>query len=99
LPNVPRPAPSKCSKKKSGAKSDRAQLRKAIAALAEGDTLIVTRLDRLAWSARDLLNLLALITDKGGDLNRSVMNGPTPQPCTAGSCLQCLVAWLSLSVS
>ena len=32
----------------SGAKSDRAQLRRAIAALGESDTLLVTRLDRLA---------------------------------------------------
>jgi DNA invertase Pin-like site-specific DNA recombinase len=48
----------------SGAKSDRTQLRKAIGALAKGDALIVTRLDRLAGSTRDLLNILATITDK-----------------------------------
>jgi DNA invertase Pin-like site-specific DNA recombinase len=34
----------------SGAKTDRAQLRKAIAALHAGDVLMVTRLDRLARS-------------------------------------------------
>jgi DNA invertase Pin-like site-specific DNA recombinase len=51
--------------KVSGAKSDRTQLKKAIAALAERDTLIVTRLDRLARSTRDLLNILANIADKG----------------------------------
>jgi DNA invertase Pin-like site-specific DNA recombinase len=51
--------------KVSGAKSDRTQLKKAIAALAEGDALIVTRLDRLARSTRDLLNILANISDKG----------------------------------
>jgi DNA invertase Pin-like site-specific DNA recombinase len=67
--------------KVSGAKSDRTQLKKAIAALTEGDTLIVTRLDRLARSTRDLLNILAMIADKGArDSNRLVMNGPTPQP-------------------
>jgi len=48
----------------SGAKTDRAQLRKAIAALAAGDVLMVTRLDRLARSTRDLLNTLAAITGK-----------------------------------
>ena len=48
----------------SGAKTDRAQLRKAIAALHAGDVLMVTRLDRLARSTRDLLNTLATITGK-----------------------------------
>jgi DNA invertase Pin-like site-specific DNA recombinase len=46
----------------SGAKTDRAQLRKAIAALQAGDVLMVTRLVRLARSTRDLLNTLAAIT-------------------------------------
>jgi DNA invertase Pin-like site-specific DNA recombinase len=46
----------------SGAKTDRVQLRKAIAALQAGDVLMVTRLDRLARSTRDLLNTLAAIT-------------------------------------
>src|SRR5215471_7610666 len=48
----------------SGAKTDRAQLRKAIAALGAGDVLMVTRLDRLARSTRELLNTLATITGK-----------------------------------
>ena len=38
---------------------------KAIAALQAGDVLLVTRLDRLARSTRDLLNVLATIGDKG----------------------------------
>ena len=46
------------SEKLSGARFDRSQLRKAIAALGKGDVLIITRLDRLARSTRDLLNLL-----------------------------------------
>jgi DNA invertase Pin-like site-specific DNA recombinase len=48
----------------SGAKTDRIQLRKAIAALSAGDVLMVTRLDRLARSTRDLLNTLAAVTDR-----------------------------------
>lgn len=48
----------------SGAKTDREQLRKAIAALDVGDALMVTRLDRFARSTRDLLNNLAAITEK-----------------------------------
>jgi len=47
----------------SGAKTDRAELRKVLAKLDEGDVLMVTRLDRLARSTRDLLNTLAAITD------------------------------------
>jgi DNA invertase Pin-like site-specific DNA recombinase len=53
------------SEKMSGARSDRPQLAKAIHALAAGDTLIVTRLDRLARSTRDLLNVLATIGEHG----------------------------------
>ncbi len=48
----------------SGGKTDRAQLRKALAQIDAGDVLMVTRLDRLARSARDLLNTLATITDR-----------------------------------
>lgn len=48
----------------SGAKTDRAQLRKALAQLDADDVLMVTRLDRLARSTRDLLNTLATITDR-----------------------------------
>lgn len=49
----------------SGAKADRTQLKRAIASLGVGDVLVVTRLDRLARSTRDLLNVLAGLTEKG----------------------------------
>jgi DNA invertase Pin-like site-specific DNA recombinase len=48
----------------SGAKTDRNQLRRALDHLAAGDVLMVTRLDRLARSTRDLLNTLATITGR-----------------------------------
>ena len=48
----------------SGAKTNRAQLRRLIDQLEAGDVLMVTRLDRLARSTRDLLNALAAITDR-----------------------------------
>src|SRR4051794_26340075 len=48
----------------SGAKTDRAQLRRALAKLDSGDVLMVTRLDRLARSTRDLLNTLAVVTER-----------------------------------
>jgi DNA invertase Pin-like site-specific DNA recombinase len=48
----------------SGAKTDRAQLRRVIETLQPGDVLMVTRLDRLARSTRELLNTLAAITGR-----------------------------------
>jgi DNA invertase Pin-like site-specific DNA recombinase len=48
-----------------GAKSDRAELAHALRELADGDLLMVTRLDRLARSTRDLLNILAQIGERG----------------------------------
>jgi DNA invertase Pin-like site-specific DNA recombinase len=51
------------SEKESGAKTDRMALARAIRSLSPMDCLIVTRLDRLARSTRDLLNVLAQISD------------------------------------
>jgi DNA invertase Pin-like site-specific DNA recombinase len=51
--------------KASGAKTDRRELARALRELGEGDTLLVTRLDRLARSTRDLLNILAKIAERG----------------------------------
>lgn len=48
----------------SGAKTDRAQLRRMLAALQPDDIIMVTRLDRLARSTHDLLNVLATVTEK-----------------------------------
>lgn len=49
----------------SGAKSDRRELARALKALGDGDTLLVTRLDRLARSTRDLLNTLDAVAKAG----------------------------------
>jgi DNA invertase Pin-like site-specific DNA recombinase len=58
---------AKCSKifqeKVSGARSDRVQLVRLLKVLQAGDLVIVTRLDRLARSTRDLLNVLATIAE------------------------------------
>jgi DNA invertase Pin-like site-specific DNA recombinase len=53
------------SEKISGAITDRKALAKALAALQTGDVLLVTRLDRLARSTRDLLNILDTISKSG----------------------------------
>src|SRR3954469_11589485 len=50
--------------KVSGARADRPELARLMRVLGEGDRVIVTRLDRLARSTRDLLNTLAAIADK-----------------------------------
>jgi len=56
---------ARCSAKvASGAKTDRAQLRRLLDQLEAGDVLTVTRLDQLARSTRDLLNTLAAITGR-----------------------------------
>ena len=53
------------SEKISGAVTERKALARAIAALGPGDILLVTRLDRLARSTRDLLNVLDAIATAG----------------------------------
>jgi DNA invertase Pin-like site-specific DNA recombinase len=53
------------AEKVSGAKSDRVELTKLLKRIEAEDLLIVTRLDRLARSTRDLLNILDVISRKG----------------------------------
>jgi DNA invertase Pin-like site-specific DNA recombinase len=51
--------------KASGARTDRPELARAIGRLEPGDVLVVTRLDRLARSTRDLLNVVEAIRERG----------------------------------
>jgi DNA invertase Pin-like site-specific DNA recombinase len=53
------------AEKISGAVTERKALARAIAALGPGDVLLVTRLDRLARSTRDLLNVLDAVAKAG----------------------------------
>jgi DNA invertase Pin-like site-specific DNA recombinase len=53
------------AEKASGAKTDRAELARLLKRLEPGDVLVVTRLDRLARSTRDLLNILDNISKAG----------------------------------
>jgi DNA invertase Pin-like site-specific DNA recombinase len=51
--------------KVSGAKTDRVELAKVLARLIAGDVLVVSRLDRLARSTRDLLNVIDAVSTRG----------------------------------
>jgi pimeloyl-ACP methyl ester carboxylesterase len=53
------------SEKVSGAQSNRKELQKVLNKLQEGDVLVISRLDRLARSTRDLLNILDSVSHKG----------------------------------
>jgi DNA invertase Pin-like site-specific DNA recombinase len=53
------------AEKISGAVSDRPELAKLLKRLDRGDVLVVTRLDRLARSTRDLLNILDTLAKAG----------------------------------
>jgi DNA invertase Pin-like site-specific DNA recombinase len=64
----------------SGAKTDRPQLRRLLTETGPGDVVMVTRLDRLARSTRDLLNTLASITGRKPGFDPSPTRGPTRRP-------------------
>ena len=53
------------SEKVSGARSYRPELAKILRRLEPGDVLMVARLDRLARSTRDLLNILHMLGERG----------------------------------
>ncbi|MBB1317814.1 recombinase family protein [Shewanella sp. SR43-4] len=55
--------------KLSGGKSDRPELQRAIDYLRKGDSLVITKLDRLARSLTDLHKLIEMIECKGATLN------------------------------
>jgi len=69
--------------KAGGEKTDRPQLRRALKQIDKGDVLIVTRLDRLARSTRDLLNTLTGLRRPEPDCVRFITHGQTPRHRTS----------------
>src|SRR5258708_9620384 len=63
------------AEKVSGVVTERRALARAIAALGQGDVLLVAKLDRLARSTRDLLNTLKAISDRGAGFK--LLDNPT----------------------
>jgi DNA invertase Pin-like site-specific DNA recombinase len=70
------------AEKISGVVTDRRQLAKAISALGPGDVLLVTRLDRLARSTRDLLNVLDAVSKAQAGF-KSLADASTPHSVLA----------------
>lgn len=69
------------AEKISGAKANRPQLRRLLRTVKPGDVVVVTRLDRLARSTRDLLNILARLAEKNAgfrSLNEAWVDTTTP---------------------
>ena len=83
----------------SGAHSDRPQLAKLLHRLECGDVLTVTRLDRLARSTRDLLNILDAIAKAGAGFKS--LGDNWADTTTAHGCLMLTVlgGWPSSSAS
>jgi DNA invertase Pin-like site-specific DNA recombinase len=87
------------AEKISGAQSDRPQLARTIAALGEGDCLIVTKLDRLARSTRDLLNTLDAI-GKAGATFKSLGDAWADTTTPAGKLILTVLGdWRSMNVT
>jgi DNA invertase Pin-like site-specific DNA recombinase len=80
--------------KASGSRSDRAELRRLMAALEEGDMVLITRLDRLARSTRDLLNILDAITKRGASF-RSLADGWADTTTAHGRLMLTMLAGLA----
>lgn len=63
-----------------GTKASRPELDKAKEQLREGDTLVITRMDRLGRSAKDLLNIVSELDALGVDLQILEQNIDTKTP-------------------
>lgn len=78
----------------SGARADRPELRKALAALDAGDVFLISRLDRLARSTRDLLEIVAAIEARGARL-RSIADAWADTTTPAGRLMLTILGGLA----
>lgn len=78
----------------SGARADRPQLAKLMAALREGDTVIVTKLDRLGRSTRELLDLIERI-DRAKATFKSLGNPGWDTSTSMGRFMRTLMAGIA----
>lgn len=73
-----------------GTKASRPELDRARDALRKGDTLVVTRLDRLGRSTKDLLNLVSELDGKG--VNLKVLEQPIDTSTSEGRLFFTMIA-------
>jgi DNA invertase Pin-like site-specific DNA recombinase len=82
------------AEKISGARSNRPELAKVLKRLDTGDMLVVTRLDRLARSTRDLLNILDDIAKRGAAF-KSLHDAWADTTCAHGRLMVTVLAGLA----
>jgi DNA invertase Pin-like site-specific DNA recombinase len=82
----------------SGAKASRPELDLVLALLREGDTLVITRLDRLSRSVLHLITLGAELRNRGVGLRSPSRASTLPRP-RGGPCSACCRCWPSCSAS
>ena len=80
--------------KASGAECGRVQLKKLLKAISEGDTLVITRLDRLARSTKDLLDIVDAVQAKGAGF-RSIAEPWADTTSPAGKMMLTVLAGLA----
>jgi DNA invertase Pin-like site-specific DNA recombinase len=82
------------AEKISGARSDRPQLARMLKATGAGDTVVVTRLDRLARSTLDLLHTVDLITKAEAGF-RSLADAWAHTTTPHGKLMLTVLGWLA----
>ena len=76
--------------KRSGVDTGRPALKQCLEFLRDGDTLLVTKIDRLARSTSDLYRIVTELAEKGVSLRFWMTRRSTPRPAPASS------SWASL---